>query len=80
MLEYDPSISGIFFDKTGICHHRVVKSILYAKIIVCKNLDKVFFELSKFFKKNISDPHIKKENKLPGIANPVKTPDNRVNK
>jgi hypothetical protein len=36
--------------------------------------------LSKFFKKKINDPHIKKENKLPGMAKPVNTPDNKVNK
>jgi hypothetical protein len=57
-----------------------VKSILKENSKVCKNLDNVPFELSRFFRKNINDPQIKKENKLPGIANPVNTPDNKVNK
>jgi hypothetical protein len=67
-------------ESTGNCHHNVVKSILKANIKVCKNLSKVLLELSKFFKKKINDPHIKKENKLPGMAKPVNTPDNKVNK
>ena len=70
----------MFLDKTGICHHNVENIKEYEYINILNNLSNVPLDFANEYKNGATENHIKNENRFPGIANPVNTPEINGNK